>query len=129
MKFAKILLAMMPLFLLASCRTAPIYNVNKTSAAEGGAKTLTLNQVRRAIVQAGSSTGWQMKPVRRGYMLGKYSISGHQAVVGIKYTRRTYSIHYVSSHRLKYNGRKIHVDYNRWVRKLNFAIKNYLYNS
>jgi hypothetical protein len=109
------------LLLLAACRTAPVHNVE--SAALGAPEGATISQVAEAIKQAGISYGWEMKPETEGQMTGKLFLREHVAVVNITYDTEKYSIYYLDSTNLSYDGQKIHTNYNSWVQNLSNPIR------
>ena len=51
------------------------------------------------------------------------------AVVDIKYTNKAYSIDYVSSQDLLYDGNQIHRNYNKWVKILEQDINKEMYRA
>jgi hypothetical protein len=106
---------------LVGCRTAPVYNV-ESSPIEVSPET-SWQDVKKAIVSAGASLGWQMKEVETGHIVGKLFIRDHMAAVDIKSTRSAYSITYKDSSELKYDGVKIHKNYNSWIQNLDRAIQ------
>ncbi|MEN0074928.1 MAG: hypothetical protein AAGC69_11110 [Paracraurococcus sp.] len=103
---------------LAACnRTAPIQ--------DGGGSFIgqaTLNQRGDQIRRAGAELGWAMEPRGPGLMRGTLNLRTHQAVVDIPYDTRRFSIRYVSSSNLDYDGRVIHRNYNSWVQNLQNGI-------
>ena len=109
------------LLLLAACRASPVYNVE--SAPLGASEDATIDEVTEAIKRAGIGLGWQMKPEKEGQMTGRLALRSHVAVVEIKYDTKRYSIYYLDSANLIYDGRNIHRNYNSWVKILSNAIK------
>ena len=109
------------LLLLAACRGSPVYNVE--SAPLGASEDATIGEVTEAIKRAGIGLGWQMKPEKEGQMTGRLSLRSHVAVVEIKYDTKRFSISYLDSANLRYDGRNIHRNYNSWVKILSNAIK------
>ena len=103
---------------LVACTTAPIYNVQSAPIATASGKPATADQVRGAIVAAGSNLGWVMSDARPGVLNGKLALRSHVAEVEIPYTDRTYSIVYKSSSNLNETGGSIHKNYNGWVQNL-----------
>lgn len=103
---------------LAACnRTAPIQ--------DGGGAFLgqaSLAQRSDQIRRAGAGLGWAMQPEGPGLIRGTLNLRTHQAVVDIPYDMRRFSIRYVSSSNLDYDGRVIHRNYNSWVQNLQNAI-------
>ena len=82
-----------------------------------------MQQVGEAIVSAGNSLGWQMKPESPGRMTGTLYLRDHRAVVDISYDARSYSIAYKDSSNLQYDGSSIHNNYNGWIQNLDRAIR------
>jgi len=101
----------------ACARTAPIQ--------EGGGEFIgrgTLSQRADQIRRAGAGLGWRMEPQGPGLVRGTLNLRTHQAVVDIPYDTQRFSIRYVSSSNLDYDGRVIHRNYNSWVQNLRNAI-------
>ncbi len=106
---------------LIGCRTAPVYNV--TEAPINTSEKATAVDVKKAILSAGASLGWQMKEVEPGHIVGSLFLRRHSAVVDIPYTTESYSITYKDSTELNYDGSNIHSNYNGWVQNLDRAIQ------
>jgi hypothetical protein len=115
----KFLVAFGLLIMVAACRTAPIYNAQSASFN----RELSMSQATRAIQAAGAELGWDMTPEGTGQMRGVLNLRSHQAVVDITYDTRTFSIAYVDSTNLNYNGSDIHKNYNSWVQNLEREIR------
>jgi hypothetical protein len=111
--------AFLLLVFVAACRSAPIYNTTDASFN----RTLTMDQAQRAIEAAGAELGWDMTPQRPGEIRGVLNLRSHQAVVDITYDRNTYSIRYLDSKDLNYNGTNIHPNYNSWIQNLERQIR------
>ena len=111
--------------LLAAWQNPPIYNVDKVQFTLP--PTVTIADVERAIVSAGSVRGWTMIPVAPGRVLATHTRSGHTATIDIVFDTHEYSIQYVSSALLqaKEDG-TIHPTYNRWIQFLQNDIDNNL---
>ena len=108
--------------LLVACQTAPIQNVDKAAVSASASKPLTADQVRGAIVRAGSSLGWVMKEDGPGKLTGTLMLRTHTAVVDIPYSASNYSILYKSSVDLKEANGQIHKNYNGWITNLTRGI-------
>ncbi|MDR3073371.1 MAG: hypothetical protein LBV01_01440 [Deltaproteobacteria bacterium] len=113
------LLALCVLFLLPACKssfnTAEIETIDQRSFGV----SLTKEQAAKAITQAGSRLGWQIRQVSTGLLEGTLRNRQHLVVVDIPYTAKEYSIKYKSSSDNMYSeDGKIHKSYNRWVRNL-----------
>ncbi len=110
------------LALMGGCRTAPILNV-KDAPVEVTGKQATADEVKKAILRAGATLGWQMKEEEPGYIVGTLILRSHMAQVDIPYSTESYSILYKNSENLKYDGTSIHSNYNGWVQNLDRAIR------
>ncbi|MBI9080488.1 MAG: hypothetical protein JEY79_12205 [Pseudodesulfovibrio sp.] len=125
-RLTMLLLALTSILMLAACRTAPVYNVNDAAVPSPQNNPLTMPQIEEAIVKAGAGLGWNMRAIKPGLVEATLNIRAHQAVVNITYNQKDYNIVYKSSSNLKYNGTKIHSNYNGWVKNLSQAINNNL---
>jgi hypothetical protein len=112
---------------LAACSTiVPIMNVSDAVVAAPAGKPLTNEQVRAAIVRAGSALGWQMSDEGPNKLVGTLVLRTHTAVVEIPYTTTNYSIKYRSSINLNEQGGTIHKNYNGWIQNLTKGINTQL---
>jgi hypothetical protein len=114
---------------LTGCRGGgQIYNVKNAPVITATGKEATLDQVTKAIVEAGTGLGWTMTVVKRGQIIGTLHLRSHTAVVDIPYTTKTYSILYKDSTNLQYDPEKqtIHKNYQSWIENLHNAIKRRL---
>ena len=112
---------------VVGCRAGgQVYEVK--DAPVESAKPLTLDQVQKAIIDAGIKQTWIMTPIKPGEMLGEYNVQSHQIHVMIPYTTKTYSILYKDSSNLRYDPvkRTIHVNYAKWIERLDNEIKTRL---
>lgn len=117
------------LAILAGCRTAPLHNVTDSALPPvTSGTTLTLENVTKAIVDAGMGLGWEMQVVRPGQITGTLHLRSHTAIVDIPYNTASYSIVYNSSQDLNYDAAKqtIHANYNGWIQNLDKAIRGRL---
>ena len=109
--------------LLAACSTAkPVLNVDNYALA--GAHTV--DQVRTTIIAAAKKRGWVVEDAGPGTLQATIDNRTHRATVSISYTAASFSIHYVDSANLDYNGATIHRNYNRWVAHLRDDIEHEL---
>ena len=116
--------ACMAAAVLAGCqRSAAIYNVKEAQVAPSNAKSLTAQQVRGAIITAGTSMGWKIVDAGPGKLEGTITLRTHTAVVEIPYSAATYSINYKRSEGLTETNGNIHTNYNGWVQNLDRAIR------
>jgi hypothetical protein len=107
--------------LLGACRTASVIEVRDATVVSN-AQNLSKEDVRKAIMRAGGSLGWQLKDNGPDAMIGTLALRDHVAVVDIPYSAKQYSITYKSSTNLNYDGTTIHSNYNGWVQNLHKAI-------
>jgi hypothetical protein len=105
---------------LAGCaRTAKIYNVTGAAIPPPAAgKTLTMDQVARAIVAAGTRRQWEIEPVRAGELMGTLRLRAHLAVISIRHDTSTFSITFVRGENILHEGDEIHRNYNNWIHNL-----------
>ncbi len=124
-----ILFACVVLVAAMGCRGGgQIYNVKDAPITTATGKEVTLEQVTKAIVEAGAGLKWSMAVVKPGQIVGTLNIRSHTAIVDIPYNTKTYSIIYKDSTNLKYNADKqtIHENYTGWIQNLDNAIKGRL---
>lgn len=112
---------MFAVVLLGGCRTAPILNIDNEAIAIKG--NYSLNDIKKAIVRAGVKLGWQMHPKEPGRIIGILYLRDHMAKIDIMYDKTKYSIHYLDSKNLQYDGKNIHSNYNGWIERLNHTIE------
>lgn len=102
----------------ACMRCGPIQNVTDAPVPSASGKALSSDEVRKAIVRAGTTLGWQMNAGAPGKVTGTLNVRKHSAVVEIPYSSRSYSINYKSSVNLNEEDGQIHNNYNGWVKNL-----------
>jgi hypothetical protein len=102
----------------ACVRCGPIQNVTDVAVQNASGKALSSDEVRKAIMRAGATLGWQMKADAPGRITGTLNVRKHTAVVEIPYSSRSYSINYKSSVNLNEGEGQIHNNYNGWVKNL-----------
>jgi len=112
--------------------SVPIVNVEDQSIVREDGKPLAADQVRRAIIIAGSvnrKEEWSFREQGEGTLVGTLVIRGkHTARVNIRYNPTQFSIFYRDSENLNFEKGKdgrdsIHPNYNKWVSNLLRAIK------
>jgi hypothetical protein len=114
------------LLAMIGCRAGgQVYEVKDAPVQTASGKSLTLEQVQKAIIDAGIKQTWIMTPIKPGQMLGEYNVQSHQIHVLIPYTTKNYSILYKDSSNLRYDPEKrtIHVNYAKWIERLDNEIK------
>jgi hypothetical protein len=120
-----LLVCMSTLFLYGCPHQAAVFNVADEPVVVMGSEH-SLEDVKKAIVRAGSALGWNMKMVEPGKIIGTLHLRKHMAKVEIPFTRSSYSILYMDSDKLNYDGKMIHSNYNGWIQNLNRGINNQL---
>jgi hypothetical protein len=124
-----ILVACLAVVIVTGCRGAgQIYNVKEAPIATSTGKELTLDQVGKAIVDAGIGLRWIMVVTKPGQIVATQNARSHTAIVDIAYDTKTYSLTYKDSINLNYNAEKqtIHQAYSGWIQNLDNAIKGRL---
>jgi hypothetical protein len=122
----RMVLASLVVFAMMGCRAGgQVYEVKDAPIQTASGKEPTLDQVQKAIIDAGIKQTWIMTPVKPGEMLGEYNVQSHQIHVTIPYTTKSYSILYKDSSNLRYDPvkRTIHVNYQKWIERLDNEIK------
>jgi len=125
-QFALVLMAAAVLVLIG-CKSAPIYNVSDASV-DASIKNLTAAKMKKAIMRAGLSLGWQIKDVEPGKLVGTLLLRKHMARIDIPYSKDGYSLLYRDSSQLNYkpDTGEIHKNYNGWIQNLDRAIQSQL---
>ncbi|MGQ0809840.1 MAG: hypothetical protein ACT4OO_01260 [Nitrospiraceae bacterium] len=114
---------------LVGCRGGGhIYNVKDAPVVTATGKEPTLDQVTKAIIEAGAGLRWTMAVEKPGHIVGTLNVRSHTAVVDIPYSTKTYSIVYKDSVNLKHDAEKqtIHANYAGWIQNLDSAIRSRL---
>ena len=117
-----ILVSIVTLFLAGCPRQALVYNV-RDAPVVASVDQYSMNDIKKAIMRAGAGLGWNIREVAPGQLEGTLHLRKHMALVDIPYSRDSYSIIYKDSDNLRYDGEKIHGNYNGWIQNLDKAIK------
>jgi hypothetical protein len=105
-------------FAVAGCRTAPVYNVSSAPVVAKSGQ-VSAAEVRGAIVDALHDKGWTVKQDDPGKILAEILVrERHRADIRIDYSATQYSITYMDSDKLLYDGTNIHKNYNKWIMDL-----------
>jgi hypothetical protein len=107
--------------LAGGCRTSTLHEVRDV-AVSANVPNATKADVRKAIIRAGGTLGWQIKDDGPDALIGTLVLREHTAVVDIPYSATTYSILYKDSKNLKHRGSSIHSNYNGWIQNLHRSI-------
>lgn len=105
----------------AVARTADLYEAPRILTV--GSQATDLQHSRDRIIAAGQSLGWAVVRETPELLELQYDKQGkHQVTVSVSYDTSGYLVRYVTSTNLNYaevdGQRKIHPNYNRWVRNL-----------
>jgi hypothetical protein len=125
-----VLAAAAALFVLPStalARSAPIVTFDDIAIVTPDGRSLTLEQVQRAVLRAVSSTRqWVPSSPKPNTVRATYSKGRHSAVIDVVFTETSYSIKYVDSTDLNYSDKDgravIHPVYNKAVTTLRQSI-------
>lgn len=113
------------LIFLSGC-AQPVYNVVDAPVVTATGASPQLDAVKMAIVRAGTTLGWSMRPVRPGLIEGRLALRTHVAEIDVTYDTKSYDITYRDSVNLDYDGKNIHRNYNGWIMNLDRNIRNQL---
>ena len=109
--------------LLTSCSTSR--NVLNFSG-QVVPNNLTAKQVYECIQIAGKEQKWQMEKIKPGLMRGLFYARNKTAEISIIFSKKDYSINYISSKNLRYKNGMINAIYNSWIQLLNDSIQKYM---
>lgn len=116
-------LALILICVLSACRTlVPVDDVVDRPLATAPASA-TSADVGEAIWRAGRKLGWEIEREAPGTLRGVLRIRSHSAAVAITHDMRRFSIRYIESANLRYDGNRIHPNYNVWVERLAAKIR------
>ena len=108
--------------LFAGCKSAPTFEVIAAPIPAPAGKTLTMDEVQKAIVRGIGRAGWQTLPDAPGRVSARYQSGKHSATVGIDYDTKTYNIKMQETSVMRSDG-SVHPSYNTWVQNLDRAIR------
>jgi len=108
--------------LFAGCKSAPIYEVVAAPIPAPAGKTLTMDDVQKAIVRGAGRSGWQALPEGPGRVSARFQSGQHSATVGIDYDTKAYNIKMQETSVMRSDG-SVHPVYNSWVQNLDRSIR------
>ncbi len=124
--FTRSVLLVIACLVISGCsRVQPIYSVSD-NALPADVQTMSLSEISKAIETAAAAREWIVTKREPGLLELTYSVRVHEAVVRVTFDQSSYSIDYVDSVQLRYNGGLIHRNYNRWVANLELDIRTNL---
>lgn len=115
--FSILVVFVVSLLILGGCRSNPVMNIDNAAIAID--QQYTEEDVKKAIIRAGQSLGWNIQDKAPGRLVGKLYLRSHIAIIDIRYDKAKYSINYKDSTNLDYDGVNIHSNYNGWIERLN----------
>jgi hypothetical protein len=114
---------------VAACaRHEPVYTV-ENHPIPAVAQKLTLPEIEKTIMLAGSQRNWRFEPVKPGQLKGRFFDGKHEAIVDVSYSQTAYSIGLNSTMNLRQTDSTIHGRYNNWIRNLERDIEERLYKT
>lgn len=124
MKRKPIIAALLLLVTLSlACRTAPVRDVTDSHVPPG----FSTEEVGDIIEQAALRRGWSVVRPAPGRAVASIRVRGrHWARVDIAFDPQAFSIRYRDSENLRYNGERIHRNYNSWILRLERTIHDLL---
>jgi len=122
------LFAVLLLIIVAGCRTGSVLDIRDAGVPSAAGHTVTMDDVAKGIMSAGSKHGWTMAIQTQGHIVGTLVLRRHTAVVDIFYSTNSYSILYKDSSNLNYDPTRktIHSNYTSWIKNLHDAIQKEL---
>ncbi|WP_286743842.1 hypothetical protein [Pseudoalteromonas sp. UBA2102] len=117
-KHSLLLMASALTFFVGCTTTVPVKNFEDHPIPKISSTNSDLQQIEKGIVKACIKLGWECTPESEGVINGVLNIRTHQLTVAINFDETAYSVSYVSSKNLNYNGKKIHRQYVNWVTNL-----------
>jgi len=111
---------------LAACAARPIQNVD-SHPIPPSAQALSLTEIENEIAEAASARGWWVDKKATGHLIATLSKpQAYEAIVDLKFSQKSYSIVYNTSHGLIDAQGNIHYNYGRWVHFLDQDIQQRL---
>lgn len=106
--------------LTLACKTAPVHDVNQSNVPPG----FSIAEVGEIIESAAWRRGWSVVRQDPGHMVASIFVRGrHGASVDIMFDEAAFSIRYRDSENLRYDGKRIHRNYNGWIVRLEKTIR------
>lgn len=122
MKIVRLLAAVLFAALMSAGQAGePILNRENIVIPEVGAKKLTADDVKRAIMAGGARRGWMVTKDEPGKLELTINVRAkHTAIVAVTYDSTRYSVTFVSALNLDHDpaAGTIHRNYNRWTNNL-----------
>jgi hypothetical protein len=104
--------------MLAGCSSVPMVSVSRASTEHAAGKAVNKEQVRAAILRAGTALGWRIQDESPDALVGAFQSGSRSAVIAISYSAATFDVDYRSSVNLNEKDSLISDAYNEWIVKL-----------
>ena len=111
----------MLILVIASCSSVSIKNVPRQPFSTEALK-LSSTQIEKIIIKSVLKHQWIITNKTEGKLIATYSTRGHIVKVAIDFDQSGFSISYVDSTNMNYDGNSIHRNYNRWVNIMRVGI-------
>ncbi len=110
--------------ILSGCfgRVQPVYSVF-SHPIPSSAEFMSLREISEVIELSAINRKWLVEEQYPGLLKLTFRKKTHMAVVEVTFDQSSYSIKYLNSVDLLYNGNRIHRNYNRWVANLELDIE------
>lgn len=123
MKILKLIIFLLICLTVASCGPQTTMLVVKDSPILG-VKDPTIDKITQAILHGCEYAGWKPQKLNAGLIRAVFHYEGHEATVDIKFTTESYNISHHDSKNLNHEDNLIHPRFNRWLIRLDRAIRN-----
>lgn len=110
-------------------RETALINPQPVTIVTSSGKTLSMEEIRKAMTIAGGSLQWVITPAGDGKATGTIDVRGkHRLIVDIAYSPKSFAVSYKDSSNLNYGKdlegvTVIHPNANRWMNNLSDAIR------
>ncbi len=101
-------------FLFLGCTTVPVQNIDNVTIMP----TQTKEHVKRVITNAATARGWKVSEKNDSTIRAQLFARKHEVVIDIAYSGSSFSISYVDSKNMNYDGETIHKKYMAWIERL-----------
>ena len=114
-----LVIALVALFTLSACKTTvPVRDFPYNAIPMAQSQNHSDKDIEKAIIKACLQLVWQCAAKSEWVVAAVLNIRTHQLTVDINYTPSQFSVEYVDSVNLRYDGKKIHRQYVNWVNNL-----------
>lgn len=115
------------ILVLASCNhPIPVLNIVNEPIVTASGKTPSIEQIKQVIRKGVISKTWSVDEISDKEIKAHFSKGSKIARITIVFDEAEYSIRYISSEKLLYDGTNIHNRYNAWIKGLRKRINVYM---